>query len=536
MNDEVFILSSPTHKSRPNVTNNSKSVMVEEFDLAPAACFEKNTNKKGGNQSFLKGNNLPYCYTSINEKNTVVCESSLAVDDREKAEGKKSRPITRSLASPKQQPTDVVDKQGSLSVTSTNHSSNYKTLIRLKVGDDGEDGVVLSAECSKIKRMHSKVTPVRLTVEDQSPSRASQHLPKSSDKVNEQPGESYSPCSLVLDEDTRVRKRKSHKRKRSADALKDLDGLDLSPILPRDPSVGGSVSFSDEADFPTAYSPIYSSLGSSFGNLSKGVNILVDRIEDQLSSERRSALASDSLTSTPVNASGSRRKASVALSPGSVSDVKNSTVVQRANEKSEKPVLQVALAQLDTDIVARHNSVGSGNGTDFSLIKRKRSLEDDVEQSKPSKCKRLVEVSSLESDAERNSKCKDYWEDVTSVDVFQDNFRSSVAERVKIQRAISESLQEYERMSTAEDPKSSPARSSPRVTVTRRKSRNFSSSPFAEITNTCTKQRQRAKSDGRMGKLSATCRSSLKTTIDYRSKRQPLSACLIPNDPFGFND
>ena len=505
MNDEVFILSSPAHKSRPNVANNSKSVMVEEFNLASAACLEKNTNEKGGNQSILEDNNLPYCYTSINDKNTSVCESSsLAVDDREMAEGKKSRPITRSQASPKQQRTDVVDKQRSLSVTSNNH----KTLKRLKTGNDNEDGV-LSRECSKIKRMHSKEilkTPVRLTVEDQSPSRASQYLPKSSGKVNAEPGEWYNPCSLVLDEDTRIGKRESHKRKRSADALKRLDDLDLSPILPRDPSVGGFVSFSDEAGFPTAYSPIYSSLGSSFGNVSKSVNVLVHRIENQL--------GSDSLTSTPVNESDSRRKASVVLSPGSGSEVKNSTVVQHANEKSEKPVLLVALALLDSDIITRHNSVGSGNGNDFPLIKRKRSLEDDVEQSKPRKSKRLVEVSSLESD----------------------HYRSSVAERVKIQRAISESLQEYERMSTAKDPKCSPTRSSPRVTATRRMPGKFSSSPFVEITNTCPKQRQRAKSDGRMVKLSATCRSSLKKRIDYRSKNPPLSACLIPNDPFSFND
>lgn len=520
VNDDVFLVSSPKHKSLPNVTSNSKPVKVEEFN--PVTCTE-NMNEKGKNERIRENNNLQNCYTSINEKSTPVCESS--IDDRAK-EGKPSRSITRSLASPKEEPIDVMDKQRTLSEASCHRRDNSnKTLIMSQNGNNDEECAVPLRD-RRSKTGYDKgilKTPVRLAAKDRSPSSASQHLSKNLNKVNEQPGESCNPSPFVLNEDTRIGKSRSNKRKRNVDALKRPDGLELSPILPCDPRVGGSFSYpyGDEADFLPSGLPVYSSLGSSFG----------DRIENRFNLESNKytgACANHSdLTSTPVGAKFSRRKASVTLSPGSVSDV-----VQHVNEKSEKPVLKVALAQLDSDIIARHNSIRSCNGNDFPLIKRKRSLEDDLEHSKARKCKRIVEESGSVSGAERNSKQSGF----TLEDVFDVDFRSSVAERVKLLRALSESLQEYTGTSASEDSKS--CQPSPTVKMTRKKSRIvISSSPFVEITNKCIKQRQRAMSDERLGKLSVTGRrSSLKKSMEYRSERQSVSACLTPNDPFSFTE
>lgn len=97
---------------------------------------------------------------------------------------------------------------------------------------------------------------------------------------------------------------------------------------------------------------------------------------------------------------------------------------------------------------------------------------------------------------------------------------------------MSESLQEYNNMnkSTEEPP------SVPQVEVTVRKHRNvFTTSPFVEVTNTCKKGRERAKSDSRLGNFGGKTGRPLNNWNEKRRGKHLRSACLIPNDPFSFN-
>jgi hypothetical protein len=201
------------------------------------------------------------------------------------------------------------------------------------------------------------------------------------------------------------------------------------------------------------------------------------------------------------------------INEGAISAVRGKDMVQK-NKQVENTELQVSLTFINEGAIS---TVRGKDGDSNGNAKRKRNNE---EEPKARKCKRL----SVDLDSHPDELVESGY---TSESGVKHTYRSSVAERVKINRAIYESLKE------CGSPATEPV-SSPQIQLTGRKRKCvLQSSPFSEITNTCKKRRERAKSEGRI--KASTRRSIVRKSQDGKIG-QPRSACLIPNDPFSFDD
>lgn len=324
----------------------------------------------------------------------------------------------------------------------------------------------------------------------------------------------FAICPGALIEDENAVTVRSARRRKSA-----ISECKLSPILPC--NVNGEYrvrSCSEDIEFLPLDLPIYSSFGSSLGGVSRDVNHLVDRIGEDFHTNDCNDLE--------VNGDGDETLVDPAPDTLSGYDeiLNKHNLDPPANPKTKdlfqgnikeqigNTELQVSVTYMNPDEI----SSTRGNDSDASgNVKRKRNEEEPL---KARKCKRLLD----DSDSHLDDLVESGY---TSESEAQDIYRSSVAERVKLQRAINQSLQECGLPSFVSEP------SSPQVQLTGRKRKNvLQSSPFAEITNTGKKKRERAKSEGRI---------IIRTIIrpnQYRKSRQPRSACLIPNDPFSFDE
>ena len=324
----------------------------------------------------------------------------------------------------------------------------------------------------------------------------------------------FTICPGALFEDENTGTVRSVRRRKSA-----ISECTLSPILPC--NVNGEYcvrSRSEDIEFLPLDLPIYSSFGSSLGVVSRDVNHLVNRIGEEFHTDDGNDLE--------VNADGDETLVNPARDTLSSYDeiVKEHNFEPSTSPKTkdlfqqnikgliDNTELQVSVTYINLDEIpsARgEDKEASGN------VKRKRNEEEPM---KARKCKRLSD----DSDSHLDDLIENGY---TSEGEAQDIYRSSVAERVKLQRAINQSLQECGLPSIVLEPLTSP-----QVQLKGRKRKNvLQSSPFAEITNTCKKKRERAKSEGRIT-------TRIFRPNQYRKSQQPRSACLIPNDPFSFDD
>ena len=324
-----------------------------------------------------------------------------------------------------------------------------------------------------------------------------QTLPKNVSNENH-----FAMCPGALIEVESTLTTRSARRRKSA-----VGSCKLSPISPCNPG-GGEYSVrsscSEDIEFLPSGLRIYSSFGSSLGDVSKDVKDLVDRIGEQFYdddgdvSENRKDVKSETdgeiLRGRTVESSRSQF----------------SKDVSQKNEQVNNNELQVSVTFMNTD------AISFVRGKDLiENIKRKRNHED--EPTKARKCKRLLVNVDSRPDDKSESGVID-----TSVSDVMDTYRSSVAERVKLNRALFESLQAC----------SSPNAEPPQIHLTGRKRKTvLLSSPFAEITNTCKKRRERAQSERKVKKGT---RSMARKSLNGRTEH-PRSACLIPNDPFSFD-
>ena len=298
---------------------------------------------------------------------------------------------------------------------------------------------------------------------------------------------------------------RSARRRKSA-----VGSCKLSPISPCNP--GGNEysvrsSCSEDIEFLPSGLRIYSSFGSSLGGVSKDVKDLVDRIGEQFYADDGDAAETRKDVKSETDGEILRGR-TVEFSSSQFSKD-----VSQKNELVDNNELQVSLTFMNTDAI----SFARGKDGDFiENIKRKRNDED--EPTKARKCKRL----SVNVDCRPDDKSESGIIDTSVSDVI-DTYRSSVAERVKLNRALFESLQAC----------SSPIAEPPQTYLTGRKRKTvLQSSPFAEITNTCKKRRERTQSERKVKK---STRLMARKNLNERTEH-PRSACLIPNDPFSFDD
>ncbi|XP_028398191.1 protein chiffon-like [Dendronephthya gigantea] len=292
------------------------------------------------------------------------------------------------------------------------------------------------------------------------------------------------PGALIYEESGTLR---SARRRQSA-----VGDCKLSPITPCNLDGEYSVlsSCSEDIEFLPSGLRIYSSFGSSLGDVYKDINHSVDQIEDgDYENENVFDPKSDA--------------------PAGCSEIACSTE------------MQVSLTFMNVHAISA-GCVGKDEGASATTAttKRKRILNEEEESITGRKCKRLSVASDGEQVAQEEN-------GLTLEIGVSDSFRSSVAERVKLNRAICESLLQHDLLVSEGD---SPVR--PLVGPIGRKRKNvLQSSPFVEITNTGKKRKERAKSESRVRR--SVC-SVVKQNKNGRSKL--LSACLTPNDPFSFDD
>lgn len=340
MNDEVFLISSPTHVSRKNDEPSGKNSLNKMQDglnvaLTVGTDVEVNANRNDVHRNLNND-------TAVNEKTASLAESScLAIDNNNKMnEIEKPARVTRSQVSPKLQVANSVDEKHNLSEASCNQREDNPKTGAQEVNNEKDVTTVRRSE--RVRHRTSLNSSVKSTEEEEKQLHVSQHPFTYSDKIiNDDLGHLSGPVGLSVDETVRVTARNSCRRSREIDALK------LSPILPCNPTVGaGSVfsSCSGDADFLPSGLPIYSSLGSSPVDFSKNLNSLVRRIVSQSNSENVDPNGPQP-TSSPVRPDFSLTMSSVKLCPGAAADVKGSPLKNHnAKVHAENSVLQVSLA------------------------------------------------------------------------------------------------------------------------------------------------------------------------------------------------
>lgn len=536
--DDVFLLSSPTHKSRVNQTivrseklpwKNLVKAAVEGSNSAPKGCLDKNIGDDHAKDDLHKTVGSLRC-RAVNETRTTLSEAPSSTACKEPG------PTTMSLASVKEEVINSSDKQRTLSEVTHHHGEN-RGKISSRERNHKEDATNFAIDFRRSTRCHHKANIdglIRSEEKETDQSPISQDFSENPSNIfGNKRDHSGDSGPLVLDENERINERHSLRRKLDVDSVKCFDGLQLSPILPCNPN-GCSVlsSCSIDAGFLPSGLPVYSSLGSSFGDVSRGVNSLVKRIENESNSERNNENFNPNSSElvSPVSVKSSPKTSVTSRTSGSGEE--SSSVIQSScREKCEKSVLQIPLDYLNSNTITSHDFVGSENENDSLLIKRKRSPNEGGEHNKARKCKRMFE----ESDQDSETKGNFLWNEISNgftPEGSEVSFQSCIAERVKLQRALSESCQILRQESFLEGPKSSP-----RVPTTSLKRRNGStSSPFVELTNIATIRRGRAKSFGGLRHFNGTARKYLNQWNKNGRSGQSRSACLTPNDPYSFND
>ena len=310
----------------------------------------------------------------------------------------------------------------------------------------------------------------------------------------------FEMCPGALTEEKNTMTVKSARRRKSVVAE-----CKLSPIPPC--NLGGEYSVRSSCSEGIEFLPsglpsglrVYSSFGSSLDGVSKEINHLVHRIAGEFHTD------GDNDKDDDVD--------------GDVTLVDVKSIEKEFSEEHSYSTRKKNTAQGKKTVDDIEFSLTCTKDNDCSVnIKRKR-IEDEEQDDR--QCKRLSVAS--DSFPDDSVDCM-----LTSEDKQDITFRSSVAERVKLQRAINESLEGLN------SPNTSVAEllSSPQVQCRGRKRKTvLQSSPFAEITNTCKKRRERAKSESRVRKT-----TRLISRQNRNNKKQPRSACLTPNDPFRFDD
>jgi hypothetical protein len=324
-------------------------------------------------------------------------------------------------------------------------------------------------------------------------------------------GDHFAMCPGALIEEESTLTVRSVRRRKSA-----VGSCKLSPISPcNHPDGEYSVrsSCSEDVEFLPSGLRIYSSFGSSLDGVSKDVKDLVDRMGEQLHSD------GGNVAETPEDAK-SEMVCGRILRERNVDSSSSmwSKDVSQIKEQDESTNLQVSLNSANTEPIT---FAAEKDGDCSRNFKRKRN--DETEPTNARKCKRIsVDLDSRPDDASESEVLD------TSVSNVLDTYRSSVAERVKLNRALFESLQ------ACSSPFAEPV-SSPEIHFTGRKRGSaLHSSPFAEITNTCKKRRERAQSEE--CRIKTSTRSNASKTKSGRTGKHPRSACLTPNDPFNFDD
>lgn len=338
---------------------------------------------------------------------------------------------------------------------------------------------------------------VRDTDEDLQYSKDSPRLKTPTKKVSNN-NFAMCPGALIQGESLTLR---STRRRQSA-----VGDCKLSPISPCNLDGQYSVlsSCSEDIEFLPSGFRVYSSFGSSLGDVYKDVNHIVDQIGDG-DHENENVFDPKSDASTGSSEIACRLGGSYTVQSGTKDRVNGAE-------------MQVSLTFMNV----RAFSAGCGGKEEGSsatsaTAKRKRMLNEEEESSSGRKCKRL-------SIASNGGQVTPVENGITSEIGENDSFRSSVAERVKLNRAISESLQQCVLLGVSDGDSAMRLTGEKRMNV-------LQSSPFVEITNTGKKRKERAKSEGR---IRTSARSIVNRNKNGRS--QPLSACLTPNDPFSFDD
>jgi hypothetical protein len=443
------------------------------------------------------------------------------------------------------------------SATKTDDCNQTNILKKHVSGDNGDDSLFERFESPKNKKNKENVGRIRKSVDDKmgideskgssqqgeneenhnlrrSKRKCDQSILYFSDREKDEQQSKDSPPRLktppnnvsidnhfvmcpgaLIEEESTVTVRSARRRKSAVGNCK------LSPISPCNLDGEYSVrsSCSEDIGFLPSGWRIYSSFDSSLGGVSNDVNHLVDRIGEVFHSDRDADNESvvDADETVVDTKSDTLSGCGEILKEHNASSSVGSKIVFQEKEQIENTELQVSLTFLNADAISEARGK---DGDSCGNVKRKRNEEE--EPTKARKCKRL----SVASDSDQDDFVESAW--YTSESGVKDTYRSSVAERVKIQRAIAESLQECGLPITVSEP-SSP----PQIQFTGRKRKSvLQSSPFAEITNTCRKKRERAKSEGR---IRTNTRSIVRQSQNGRIQ-QPRSACLIPNDPFSFDD
>ena len=371
------------------------------------------------------------------------------------------------------------------------------------------DGIEPNRKGSELSR---KLRKRKVIINSSDTEVGEQDSPRLRTPVKNFPNENYfAMCPGALIEDENTVTVRSDRRRNSA-----VGECKLSPISPCNQNGEYSVRSSCSEDIAFLPYRIYSSFGSSLGGVSRDVNYLVDRIGEDVFIDDGNELEihndADETLVDPAPDTLSEygdiiKDHNIEPSSPKTKDL----LLEKVKGQMENTELQVSVTYINLDEI----SPARGKDSDACInFKRKRNEEEPI---KARKCKRLSDNSDFHRDDLIES-------GYTSESETEDIYRSSVAERVKLQRAINLSLQECGLPSTASEPLSSP-----QVQLTGRKRKNvLQSSPFAEITNTCKRKRERAKSE-------VNARSIIRPS-QHRKSRQPRSACLIPNDPFSFDD
>ena len=497
-------------ESRNKLRHGEKNVKLSSKTVCTRLAWEKNGEQCAkSNQSAYKANSFQYSTITKNVEREPNCQSkSPKIADTRMDECNK----TVILNEP-----ESGDDNGEVSLLKS--PKNQK-----KIGRDNprkntkstnntigpNDGIEPNRNGDELRKQNTEYIIISDLSGTEVDGQKSPHLKTPAENFSNDNHFTICPGALFEDENTGTVR--SVRRRKSA-----ISECTLSPILPC--NVNGEYcvrSRSEDIEFLPLDLPIYSSFGSSLGVVSRDVNHLVDRIGEEFHTD----------DGNEVNADGDETLVNPARDTLSSYDeiVKEHNFEPSTSPKTKDLFRQNIKGQIDnTELQVsvtyiNLDEIPSARGEDKEAsgnVKRKRNEEEPM---KARKCKRLSD----DSDCHLDDLIENGY---TSEGEAQDIYRSSVAERVKLQRAINQSLQECGLPSIVSEPLTSP-----QVQLKGRKRKNvLQSSPFAEITNTCKKKRERAKSEGRIT-------TRIFRPNQYRKSQQPRSACLIPNDPFSFDD